>query len=313
MKRLIHTFTVLFLLSGTASLLQAQAPSAIPYQAVARNSSGNLMVNQTISVRFSIREASVSGTIVYQETHGVTTNALGLFVVNIGQGIPVSGTFSTINWASGAKFTQVEIDATGGTSYTDMGTQQMLSVPYALYASSGGTPPAAGTGISVTGTTITNTAPDQTVTLTGSGATTVTGTYPNFTVSSTDANTTYSGGTGINVTGTMITNTAPDQTVTLTGSGATTVTGTYPNFTVSSTDANTTYSGGTGINVVGTTINNTAPDRRNLPEFFSYFHRNGSTGQFHDNQPDSQMEWNNAHRWHHHRQRQPGGHWDNKS
>jgi hypothetical protein len=52
----------------------------------------------------------------------------------------------------------------------------------------------AGSGLSLTGTTFANTAPDQTVSLAGSGATTVTGTYPNFTISSTDTdtNTTYS-------------------------------------------------------------------------------------------------------------------------
>ncbi len=114
-----------------------------------------------------------------------------------------------------------------------------------------------GTGISIASNTITNTAPDQTVTLSGTGATTVTGTYPNFTINSTDNNTTYSGGTGINVAGGTITNTAPDQTVALTGSGATTITGTYPNFTISSTDNNTTYAAGSGISVVGNVINNT--------------------------------------------------------
>lgn len=58
----------------------------------------------------------------------------------------------------------------------------------------------AGTGLSLVGTTFNNTAPDQTVSLTGSGATTITGTYPNFTISST--NTTYSAGTGMTLIGT---------------------------------------------------------------------------------------------------------------
>jgi hypothetical protein len=44
----------------------------------------------------------------------------------------------------------------------------------------------AGTGLSLVGTIFNNTSPDQTVTITGSGATTVTGTYPNFTITSTD-------------------------------------------------------------------------------------------------------------------------------
>lgn len=86
----------------------------------------------------------------------------------------------------------------------------------------------AGSGISVTGTTIANTAPDQTVTLTASTGISTSGTYPDFT----------------------ITNTAPDQTVTITGSGAATVSGTYPNFEVAS--VNTTYTAGTGLTLTGT-------------------------------------------------------------
>ena len=115
-----------------------------------------------------------------------------------------------------------------------------------------------GTGISVSGSpitssgtlTITNTAPDQVVSLTGAGTTSVSGTYPSFTITSNDQ---YSGtvtsvsataGTGISISGSpitssgtlTITNTAPDQTVSLTGSGTTTITGTYPNFTIASAD-----------------------------------------------------------------------------
>ncbi len=48
----------------------------------------------------------------------------------------VSGTFSGINWGKNAKFLQVELDPAGGSSYTDLGTTQMMSVPYALQASS---------------------------------------------------------------------------------------------------------------------------------------------------------------------------------
>lgn len=94
----------------------------------------------------------------------------------------------------------------------------------------------AGTGISISGSyptfSVTNTAPDQVVSLTGAGSTTISGSYPNFTISSTDNNT----------------------PVSITGGGATTVGGSYPNFTVSSTDTNTTYSAGTGLNLSGTTF-----------------------------------------------------------
>ena len=60
----------------------------------------------------------------------------------------------------------------------------------------------AGTGISISGATITNTAPDQTVVLTQGSNVTITGTYPNFTIASTDTNTTYSAGTALDLSGT---------------------------------------------------------------------------------------------------------------
>jgi hypothetical protein len=127
-----------------ASTLYAQTPQAIPYQAVARNSGGALMLNKAISLRFTIHDGSSSGAIVYQETQSAVTDNQGLFTLNIGSGTVVSGTFSSINWGTGSKFLQVEMDAAGGTTYTDMGTQQMLSVPYALYAEKSNNPGPAG-------------------------------------------------------------------------------------------------------------------------------------------------------------------------
>jgi uncharacterized protein (TIGR02145 family) len=115
-------------------LLQAQAPQGIPYQAIARNASGAAIANSAVRVRFSIRDSIATGIIRYQETHNPTTSALGLFSVNVGRGTVVSGSFAGINWGKNAKFLQVELDPAGGTSYTDLGTTQMMSVPYALQA-----------------------------------------------------------------------------------------------------------------------------------------------------------------------------------
>jgi hypothetical protein len=116
---------------------QAQVPQGIPYQSVIRNGSGALMINQAIHIRFSIHDSTVLGTIVYQEAHTSTTTNLGMVILSIGQGTPSIGTFSAINWGSGAKFMQVELDASGGNNYIDLGTQQMMSVPYSLYAGNG--------------------------------------------------------------------------------------------------------------------------------------------------------------------------------
>jgi hypothetical protein len=112
----------------------AQAPQGFPYQAVARDNSGNLIANHNIALRFSILDGSNVGPTVYQETQTVTTNSLGLFNLSIGQGTIVSGTFNAINWASGAKFIKVELDTSGGNTFALMGITQLMSVPYALFA-----------------------------------------------------------------------------------------------------------------------------------------------------------------------------------
>jgi hypothetical protein len=130
-------------------ITQAQSPQGIPYQSVIRNGSGNLLINQSVQVRFTIHDSTMSGNIIYQETHASNTSAAAMLILTIGQGTPVIGNFSTINWGNGAKFMQVELDAAGGSNYTDLGTQQMMSVPYALYAKTAGSislPPGASQG-----------------------------------------------------------------------------------------------------------------------------------------------------------------------
>jgi hypothetical protein len=121
----------------SANLL-AQAPQSIPYQAVARDAGGHLLIEQSINLRFSIRDQAVNGPVIYSESHPTVTNLFGLFTVNIGAGNPIEGLFADIQWANGYKFLQVELDATGNGPYIDMGTSQMLSVPYALYAERAG-------------------------------------------------------------------------------------------------------------------------------------------------------------------------------
>ncbi len=130
----VFAFLIIIVTNCQIIKLKAQAPQTFPYQAVARDVSGNLISNQTIALRFSILNASNIGTVAYQETQMATTNSLGLFNVNIGQGTVTSGTFATINWATSTKYLKVELDIAGGNNYTVMGTTQLMSVPYALNA-----------------------------------------------------------------------------------------------------------------------------------------------------------------------------------
>jgi hypothetical protein len=121
-----YTFSILLL--ALSIMLCAQAPALIPYQAIARDASGQPLANTNVNARFTIHDGSAAGVGVWQELQTVSTSELGLFTVQLGSSMPLSG----VNWADGSKFMQVEIDL--GSGFVDFGTQQMLSVPYALFA-----------------------------------------------------------------------------------------------------------------------------------------------------------------------------------
>jgi hypothetical protein len=127
-----HIFTIIIVFLGLN--LCAQTPQAIKYQAVARDGAGNVLANKAVSFRISILQTSASGSVKYSETHSKTTNTFGLVDLKIGHGTLISGSFAGINWGSDIHFVKVEMDPNGGTSYQLMGTSQLLSVPYALYA-----------------------------------------------------------------------------------------------------------------------------------------------------------------------------------
>lgn len=127
---------IILLLTGILSFVaisEAQAPEKFSYQAVIRNSSNELVINQNISLQMKIHQGGVSGTVVYTESFSLATNAYGLINLEIGSGSTMDD-FSTIDWSSGPFYIETLADLTGGTSYISMGTSQLLSVPYALHA-----------------------------------------------------------------------------------------------------------------------------------------------------------------------------------
>ena len=117
-----------------ATSLFAQAPEKFSYQAVVRNASNALVTDAPVGVRVSILQGDANGNAVYVETHTAATNANGLLTVEIGGGKAEQGSFAGIDWANGPFFLKTETDPNGGGSYTITSTQQLLSVPYALYA-----------------------------------------------------------------------------------------------------------------------------------------------------------------------------------
>lgn len=130
MKKFIIIISVV--LSITSVL--AQAPQAFKYQAIARDTTGNILGNQNISLKLSILSGGTTGLVEYSETHSTQTNQFGLFNLSIGTGTIVSGDFNNIGWGDNSHFVKIEMDANGGTNYQLMGISQLLSVPYALHA-----------------------------------------------------------------------------------------------------------------------------------------------------------------------------------
>jgi hypothetical protein len=136
---LVATLLTLGLSSiGYAQQQTSTVPHAFKYQAVARDSKGDIISNQNVSFRISILQGSETGTLIYQESQTATTNQFGLSNLSIGTGNVLNGNFNTIEWGASVYFVKVEFDPQGGTNYTAMGTSQMLSVPYALYSEKSG-------------------------------------------------------------------------------------------------------------------------------------------------------------------------------
>lgn len=130
MKKLI--FIPIFILLSIA--LFPQSPGLINYQTIIRNANGLPLQNKTISIRFTIYQNEINGTLVFQEHHDKTTNTFGLVNLEIGNGENNIGDLSEIEWAIGPYFLEIAVDSTNMSNYFVVGTSQLLSVPYALHA-----------------------------------------------------------------------------------------------------------------------------------------------------------------------------------
>lgn len=132
----------LVILSLLCFKLFSQAPQGLNYQAVVRSVNGQIISSAPVTIRFTIHDNSTTGVTVFQETQNVTTNQFGLVSLVIG----ATNSLASVNWGSGSKFLQIEIDVSGNSNFVDMGTTQLMSVPYALFAGNSTAGPAGPTG-----------------------------------------------------------------------------------------------------------------------------------------------------------------------
>ena len=129
-------YAIFCLAIASLTQLQAQAPQGFNYQATVRNSAGDLIVNTNVYFRFNIMQGSQTSLPVFTEIHIAPTDDLGQVNIVIGQGTATTGTFSELDWSLGSYYLGIELDTSNG--YVAMGTTQLLSVPYALYAENSG-------------------------------------------------------------------------------------------------------------------------------------------------------------------------------
>ena len=237
-KKIAFIVTLVF----TCTLLQAQNSSLINYQAAARRADGSGIANLTMAVKFEILQGSATGSVLTSETQTLQTNGLGLFSTQIGKGTNLN----LIDWQSAIHYLKVSIDTTAGSSFVDLGTQQFVSVPYAMqsehvpstytnnilsigkntYTLSSGPSYTSGTGIAITSGSIVNTSPDQTVSINSGTNVNVSGTYPNFTISATPSLAVTGNSLSISGGNTVTLTTTPNTSLVASGAAAVTTLGT---------------------------------------------------------------------------------------
>lgn len=131
-KSITNILLVLFALGQ----LLAQVPQSINYQTIVRAENGQPLADQTVSLKFSVLLDGISGSVLYAEKHVKPTNQFGIINLQIGKGTVIYGQFSDIDWGAGRMFLNTQLDVNGGDNFTEMGTTEMISVPYALHAGS---------------------------------------------------------------------------------------------------------------------------------------------------------------------------------
>ena len=131
-------YIFLYLVIASLTQLQAQAPQGFNYQATVRNTTGELIINSNVYFKFNVIQGSQTAVPVFTETHYVPTDDLGQVTLIIGEGTANTGVFSEIDWSLGSYFLGIELSINGDNDYVAMGTTQLLSVPFALYAANSG-------------------------------------------------------------------------------------------------------------------------------------------------------------------------------
>src|SRR3990170_2734402 len=136
MKQLLILFSALLL--TTVGLYAQSAPEGMRYQAIARSLDGSLLKGQLLNVQVELISAGRKEKVYYKELHHVVSSELGLLDFVIGEGKKSSGKFSDIPWVKEEMWVRISVKLESDNHYQIISSGQLLSVPYALYATTAG-------------------------------------------------------------------------------------------------------------------------------------------------------------------------------
>lgn len=112
--------------------------SGFNYQAVIKDSSNQPLSNESVGLKIEIRKNGATGTLLYDETHAITTNMNGYTGFTVGGGVPVGGgtygVFTSINWQDSVYFCNLFKWDTALLQYNQIGSSQIFAVPFSLYS-----------------------------------------------------------------------------------------------------------------------------------------------------------------------------------
>ncbi|HND87660.1 MAG TPA: hypothetical protein PK971_04990, partial [Saprospiraceae bacterium] len=129
-------FLLLLTLCAALPMMAQFTPQGFNYQSIVRDDqTGAALTNKTLTLLFTVRTGAPNGQTVYSEKQATSTNEFGLVNLVVGTGTPIFGTFDAINWGGGAKYLTVSVqNPNDPIQFNELGSSQLMSVPYALYA-----------------------------------------------------------------------------------------------------------------------------------------------------------------------------------
>jgi hypothetical protein len=132
--------SLILIVFGLQPLCSQTVLQGFSFQGIARDNAGNELVNKSLTMKLAVVSDSAKGPVQWEETHNVITNQYGIYNLTVGQGastgIGAKSSFREMDWGSAYHFLKVSINF--GTGLLDMGTMQLIPVPYALYAEKSG-------------------------------------------------------------------------------------------------------------------------------------------------------------------------------